>query len=170
MCNFLRYIAFVLVFLTTTGFQPLDRTSGGALLKSSIPEDVPQSWENMPLTSENVARAIVDCKIQHPEVVFRQAIIESGNFKSKLCTKSNNIFGMRKARTRRTLAIGKTKSSYAVFRHWSHSIYDYKIWQGETLIKDYYQFLTKKRYSANGKYASHLKRVRLEPKILAILK
>jgi uncharacterized FlgJ-related protein len=126
-------------------------------------------WEGKPLTSENVATAIIEFDIQYPELVFKQAVLESGNFTSRLCIKSNNLFGMRQPRTRKTHAIGRTNSSYAVFKHWSHSIADYKLWQGTKKISNYQQFLTSRKYSANLHYVQTLNKIKIEPLISEIL-
>lgn len=160
--NMTHVVIVIIVFLTTTA-SPTAQATNPAVLSTF------ENFEQAPLTAENVAKAIVRMQIQHPEIVFRQAVLESGSFTSRLCVKNNNIFGMRPPKTRTTYAIGKTKSSYAVFKHWSHSIADYKLWQGSKVIRDYYKFLSKRNYSANVNYVRALKSVKINTDIKLIL-
>ena len=44
---------------------------------------------------DSVYNYILELNIQHPEVVLRQARIESGNFKSRVFLENNNMFGMK---------------------------------------------------------------------------
>lgn len=71
---------------------------------------------------------IIEQGIKYPDIVFAQAILESGHFKSSIFRNNNNLFGMRLARVRQTTAIGK-KSGYAVYSDWIMSVQDYKLWQ-----------------------------------------
>lgn len=68
-----------------------------------------------------------DINIKYPEVVYAQAVIESG-FKSKLFINNNNLFGMRVAKSRPTLASEKS-GSYAHYANWKESVIDYALYQ-----------------------------------------
>jgi len=106
------------------------------------------------LTKQNVKQAIYELEIQYPEIVYAQAIWESGHFKSSICLKGNNLFGMKYPRRRHTLAIG-TYKGHARYRTWIESIIDYKIWQGKKMIKgDYIKYLRKRGYNHNKKYGN----------------
>ena len=91
----------------------------------------------------NVYNAIVEMGIKFPDIVFAQAILESGNFKSRLTKLNNNLFGMKLAKVRETTAIGKGKGGYAKYETWVHSVEDYSNWQ-DYVIKD--RELTRKQY------------------------
>ncbi len=131
--------------------------------------DVIEKWVDINFSEQNLIMAMYDLEIQHKEIVFRQAYVESGNFKSKLFKKGNNMFGMKRASQRVTTALKKTIGGYATYQHWIHSIIDYKLWQGETKIKDYKTFLKKRNYAQNPNYISHLKSVRINKDIKELL-
>lgn len=133
-------------------------------------DDVISKYQDTPLNDVTLAFAIKETKIQHPEMVYRQAMLESGYLRSKLCTRSNNIFGMKRPRTRVTYANRKTVyGGYATFDSWVHSVADYKMWQGYAVIRSYPSFLKKKKYSTNPKYISLLKSVFIREEVRNIL-
>ena len=61
--------------------------------------------KNLKLTEENFLLLCELFKIQHPKFVLKQAIIESGGFKSNVFNKTNNMFGMKVPLRRRTYAL-----------------------------------------------------------------
>jgi flagellum-specific peptidoglycan hydrolase FlgJ len=83
--------------------------------------------------------------IQHPDVVYAQAVLESGNFKSDLFLRNNNLFGMGVPSNRRMLTIN-TKGKFSDYKAnylkgWQLSVIDYALWQ------DTYAYnLTKEEY------------------------
>ena len=78
---------------------------------------------------DSVYQYILFLNIKHPEVVFKQAKIESGNFKSKVFREYNNMFGMKMPYKRPTMAIGKTSSGFAIYDSWKDSVIDYALYQ-----------------------------------------
>lgn len=93
--------------------------------------------------------------IKSPEIVLRQAIYESGHFKSAVCQKKNNIFGFR------SMVI------YKSFKTWQECVDYYKRWQDRHYTdstEDYYHFLQRINYSGykNFNYALQLKKVRIQ--------
>ena len=101
--------------------------------------------------------------ILYPDVVLSQSILETGNFKSKICLNNNNLFGMRLPKKRKTTAIG-VKYNYSIYSSWYDSIIDYKIWQDNIpkhyLIskEKYLEFLSKK-YSKTDNYVKLIKNI-----------
>ncbi|MFC4232509.1 glucosaminidase domain-containing protein [Parasediminibacterium paludis] len=91
--------------------------------------------------------------IQHSEVVLKQAIYESGHFKSRIFKSKNNLFGFRRTKT------------YMKFKSWQSCIDFYKKWQDKYYHgeEDYYQFLQKKNFAGNKKfnYAKQLKNIKI---------
>lgn len=69
------------------------------------------------LGDSNVYREIVSNNIYHPDIVLAQAKLETGNYKSKVCTVYNNLFGLR-----------KPDGSYYKFNSWQESVKAYKDW------------------------------------------
>jgi len=118
------------------------------------------------LTKENLITQLICLGVKNPEIVFAQAILESGHFKSKLTKKCNNIFGMKMPRKRHTTTIAKSKSGYAVYKHWVASLKDYLAWQKMTLGKhknvitktQYLRYLDKVYCSVKG-YSKQLRKL-----------
>ena len=91
--------------------------------------------ENDVINYRNLYSKILECNIKFPDVVFAQAVLETGHFRSKLFQNSNNLFGMKLPRKRETVAVGKTQGGYAKFNSWESSVYDYSLWQNYVLSK-----------------------------------
>ena len=70
--------------------------------------------------------------VDNPEIVYRQAVVETGWFTSPVFRNLNNIFGMHYAYTRETTAIGWRWADYYNGRH--HKISKYTHWSDS--VKD----------------------------------
>lgn len=89
--------------------------------------------------------------VQHPKIVYAQAVLETGHFKSDLCLNGNNLFGLYNSR----------KKEYYRFDHWTESVeayinfiqYKYKP------PNDYYRFLDNIGYAEDPHYINKLKRI-----------
>lgn len=105
--------------------------------------------------------------IKHPDIVYAQAILETGEFTSPIFKENNNLFGMKYVKDfksrypRPTTAIG-SQFGHAVYNNWRLSVDDYQLWQDmfkKTPIEsesDYLQLLDS-RYAVPGKYVPVLK-------------
>jgi len=101
--------------------------------------------------------------VEHPEIVMRQAILETGWFTSKSFTEGNNAFGMRQPRIRYTLAIGSIYG-HAHYAHWLDGVMDYAKWQEYYQVHsiteaEYYQFLNGLPYATAKNYTKTLKQI-----------
>lgn len=111
-------------------------------------------------THQEVFDEIVKAGILYPEIVYAQAVLESGAFKSKLANLNNNLFGMRMPMQRRTTAIGKSRG-YSIYKNWKQSVADYKLWQNNLFKKkvmslyEYKKYLNS-RYSESKNYTAKL--------------
>lgn len=94
-----------------------------------------------PFTEKDVYDYIVKVGISHPKIVFTQAKLESGNFKSNIFKQNKNMFGMKLPERRQTTAVG-VKNNHSVYTSWRSSIEDYKIWQDTYASK----YKTKSQY------------------------
>jgi uncharacterized FlgJ-related protein len=98
-------------------------------------------------------------------VVFAQAVLESGQFTSRLFKSANNLFGMKIPSIRESSANGKTKSGYSSYEDWEFSVYDYSLWQNfllknkGDLTKNQYFSLLGRIYASDKKYVTLLKRI-----------
>lgn len=99
--------------------------------------------------------------IQHPEIVYAQALIESGSFTSWLFKNNHNLFGMKLAVYRQTTAIGERRN-HARFLNWIDAVKDYKLWQdakfkGKLVSQaEYLKQLNK--YAADKRYISKIRK------------
>ena len=137
----------------------------GSPLKTS--EMLAQTKENVQenITHESLYEQIIKFGIKFPDVVFAQAVLESGNFTSRLFQSANNLFGMKIPTKRESSAIGQTKSGYSKYDDWNFSVYDYFLWQDYMLkrhgdlTKSQYLALLGRIYAEDKRYVSSIKRV-----------
>lgn len=83
----------------------------GLLVLPCLAQEVPDFMSKGP--EEGLMEALEYYEIHHKEIVYAQAILETGHFKSGGCKKGNNLFGLR----------GK---HYHRYKHWSESVKAYK--------------------------------------------
>jgi uncharacterized FlgJ-related protein len=79
-------------------------------------------------THLGVYNEILEQGLEFPDIVFAQAVLESGGFTSRLTQKNNNIFGMRNPMKRTTTSVG-SYHGYAIYESWRESIEDYYLFQ-----------------------------------------
>jgi len=113
------------------------------------------------LTKENLWLTIKAMDIMYPEIVFAQAILETGHFKSQNCQQSNNLFGMMMPNVRETVAIKKNKQGFAVYKTWMYSVQDYALYQAyimrnKKMTRLQYLSYIDRKYSESKGYAKKL--------------
>jgi uncharacterized FlgJ-related protein len=95
-----------------------------------------------------VYNKILQLGIKFPDIVFAQSVLESGHYKSRVYSSNNNIFGMRLAKLRKTVATGQNRG-YAVYKTWEKSIEDYYLYQN---------FLFRNKKMERNEYLNHLEK------------
>lgn len=109
-------------------------------------------------TPERLYNYIVECGIKFPDIVYRQALLESGRFSSDIFLCGNNLFGMKVAKQRPTTAIGEYKG-HAEYSSWKMSVQDYALFQSAFMRKHNTE---EKYYNALGRsYAENENYIRL---------
>lgn len=100
---------------------------------------------------EGLIEALDYYGIQYPQIVYAQALLETGHFKSKLCTQYNNLFGLYNSRIR----------SYYRFDNWWDSVIAYrdKVQYKYKGNIDYYTFLVKLPYATDPNYIRKIKQL-----------
>lgn len=89
----------------------------------------------------------------NPAAITAQAVLESGNFKSRLCIRHNNLFGLYNSR----------KKSYFKFDSWISCVFAYKDFilnkykEGE----DYYGFLSRIGYAEDPNYVEKVRKLEI---------
>lgn len=113
---------------------------------SGIEQEVPKLDE---LTIANLYAALKRHGIKYPKIVLAQALLETGNFRSRLCREGNNLFGLRHSR------------GYYTFDHWEESVIAYRDWvqykhrDGES----YYAFLKRIGYASAKDYIYKVRKI-----------
>lgn len=112
-------------------------------------------------TPDNLMIVIERSGIRFPDIVFAQAMLETGHFKSRIFVEANNLFGMKLARSRPTTAIGEY-SGHAMYEDWVSSVMDYALYQSAYLRKlktrdQYYEYLSQ-NYAEDPDYVTKLRR------------
>lgn len=131
----------------------LEGKSGSLACATAPPPDTiasPPVFMNKP-AKEDLKEALSFYGIHHPDIVYAQAILETGHFKSAGCLKHNNLFGLYNSKARR----------YCRFKHWSESVIAYKEWIQRRYKppEDYYKFLSRIHYASDPTYISKLKQI-----------
>lgn len=111
---------------------------------------------------ENLRRYIKLCGIRFSDIVYAQAVLETGGFKSTIFLESNNLFGMRLACSRPTTALSASRG-HALYDSWMMSTIDYALFQSAFLrniktSEDYLDYLSR-NYAEDPSYVSKLRKI-----------
>ena len=120
---FLSFLSLVVVFRGNSRI-PATRFE---IKKDSLPDSLFVNIDTTGVTYENLYAEIIKKEIKFPKIVWAQAILESGHFKSSVFKTNNNLFGMMMPRKRKTVALS-SPSVYAKYESWQASVYDYKLY------------------------------------------
>ena len=118
-----------------------------------VNEKQPDFFSKSP--QEGLIEALEYYKVKHPQIVYAQAVLETGHFKSDLCLNGNNLFGLYNSK----------KHRYYTFDHWKDCIIaykemvQYKYKDGD----DYLNFLKEIGYAEDSKYIYKLKELIKNP-------
>ena len=118
--------------------------------------------EKIYFSKEEFKYYLQETNIKFPEIVYAQAILESGNFNSAVFKKYNNVFGMKRSSERPTTAL-YYENGYAVYRTWRESVLDYALYQSYyhndiDSVEEYYRALS--NYAEDTLYINKLKTLR----------
>lgn len=117
-----------------------------------VVDTVPAAPEFMDKEVHEGLKEALDCyEIKCPDIVYAQAVLETGHFKSDICLNNNNLFGLYNSKTKK----------YYKFNHWSESVVAYKEWIQKRYKppEDYYAFLERVHYASDPKYTHKLKQI-----------
>lgn len=102
---------------------------------------------------EGLMEALEYYQVPHADIVYSQAYLETGNFKSNLNVNSNNLFGLYNSKLDR----------YMMFDHWIGSVEAYKKYFSDRYIdttEDYYHFLSRVNYAEDPEYNKKVETIR----------
>lgn len=155
-------LALFTVFEASNGTLAKDRGEEIVVVEEVVPDE---------FSEENLKKYIEVKGIKHPEIVYAQAVLETGKFSSTIFKENHNLFGMKYVHTcgcrisgsnvRPTTAIG-SRYGHARYQHWKKSVDDYLLWQKmfkRTPIEtreEYFKLLGRS-YAESKQYVSILK-------------
>ena len=163
--NYVFYIIFSLlisllsIFLFKLLFIPSISLKEVPSLKSKYEKVCIAEVQNN-FTEEKFINKIKQLNLNYPHIVYAQAMLESGNFTSKIFKENNNMFGMKQARVRINLA-KSTQYNHAYFETWEDCLLDFAFHRATYFSKlkteqDYYNYLGK-YYAEDPSYVGKLK-------------
>jgi len=113
------------------------------------------------VVEKDIFKRIDELPFRYKDIVKAQAIIESSHFKSTVFIHNNNVFGMRLARQRITLAVDDNLK-HAVFNSWEDSVIDRLLYESKYMSnlnkEEYYSFLDR-LYAEGDGYSTKLKQI-----------
>jgi hypothetical protein len=124
-------------------------------------------------TQEKLVDKITELNFKFPHIIMAQAMQETGHFKSTIFRENNNLFGMKEARLRATLAQG-TSRNHAYYNTWQESVYDYAMYYNSYLRKiktedEYFDYL-RQNYAEDPDYVPRLKDIIRKKKLKELFK
>ena len=149
---------FILLFITDiiglTTILFVHNTNRGTVvpveMNETIVVDSIPSFTNLS-PSDGLKMALEYYGVKYPDIVYAQAILETGYFTSQQYVKYNNLFGL----------YNSNKKQYYRFNHWSESVeayinmVEYKYKDGT----DYYHFLKTLPYAEDPQYINKIKQI-----------
>lgn len=129
--------------------QPKVETVPVIEVADTIINEQPKFFSQTP--KEGLEEALSYYGLKHKDIVYAQAILETGNFKSKVCKENNNLFGLYNSKKKR----------YCKFKHWAESVVAYKEWIQKKYQppNNYYTFLENINYAEEKEYTRLLKEI-----------
>lgn len=115
----------------------------------TIINEQPKFFSQTP--KEGLEEALSYYSLKHKDIVYAQAVLETGHFKSEVCLNYNNLFGLYDSKSK----------DYYKFNHWTESIVAYKEWV-QTKYQppnNYYTFLEEINYAEDKNYTKLLKEI-----------
>jgi len=165
-------ISLILVFLFCNAYSPgLWRKENNEIIYSFQDEELDRILRTLPFTLQHL-RLALEINVLHPDIVYAQALIETGSFTSRIFREHNNLFGMHYATKRPKLQASYFYADYhrkkwhrvAHYNHWYDAVLDYKLYQEyyDSLgydMSNYYSFMRKVGYSASKQYTKSLEKI-----------
>lgn len=71
---------------------------------------------------------LLDNKAWYPDILLKQAKIESANYSSNIYKSTNNLYGIKKVGKRQTTQLNNTYNGYGSYNNWCLSVLDRMLW------------------------------------------
>lgn len=119
-------------------------------------------------TKDNVAALVSICDCWYPDIIMAQYQLESACGTSQVAKRNNNLFGMRKAFTRKSVRCRTfDKAGYAVYNNWQLSVIDRIFWEEHEFYnqkpsRSEYLAKIKRIYAEDQNYISKIERIAVD--------
>lgn len=113
------------------------------------------------LLLDSIYYQILALEIEHPKIVYSQALLESGYATSPLFVNNHNLFGMKESGQRATTS-NVIINEYKYYPNWRESIIDYALLQMafyKGLTRDEYYNKLRQTYANDSLYIHKIKRI-----------
>ena len=146
-------IALLLQVKNIVSQQPKVETVPVIEVADTIINEQPKFFSQTP--KEGLEEALSYYGLKHKDIVYAQAVLETGHFKSDLCLNGNNLFGLYDSKNHR----------YYTFDHWKDCVIAYKemIQYKYKDGDDYLNFLKEIGYARDSEYICKLKKLIKNP-------
>lgn len=143
--------------------------TGAVIMKSQAMDELIAETRTLILPSESdefhqdsLFNMLKHINVRFPHIVMAQSRLETGNWQSNIFLENQNLFGMKQARNRVSLATG-TNAGHAVYQHWRESVLDYAVYQSRYLSQlrseeQYYQYLAS-NYAEDTNYVNKIRNI-----------
>lgn len=112
---------------------------------------------------DSIYNLILDYGFRFPDIVFAQAVLESGWFESNITRRNNNIFGMKVPKKRETLGIPTPYNDYNFYYTIEDCVMDRMIYENlylENIEKEEYYSKLASFYASDKNYINKLKSIK----------
>lgn len=136
----------LLIFVNTSCYAPKDRVKKHTK-KAFI------NTSDIKLSDSLIFNQLLKEEILFPEYALKSAIYETGHWKSNICLKGNNIFGITYVKSKYQVGYikGQNNLKFGTYKSVNDCIKHYK------QIQKYYTVKIDEKYSDNKKYTNSLK-------------
>jgi flagellum-specific peptidoglycan hydrolase FlgJ len=158
----MRLICFIFLFLLVGERGVREFSPATPIVYPSIEITLDSVFSQPKFTSELLREYIKEKGILHPDIVYAQAVLETGNFTSRIFRESHNLFGMKLPKIRPTVATGE-RYGHATYCHWKDSVDDYLLWQemwSNIETEAVYYTLLQRVYAEDQNYTRLVKTIR----------
>lgn len=162
-------IGIIVLFSALTSIFMLTRINDIRYISSETKSIIiKESTKENEFSPKKLRAYILELNIKFPHIVYAQARLETGNFKSEIFKTNHNLFGLKIATRRPTTNKGE-ENNHAYFDNWKECVVDYAFYQAAYLqdIKtesEYLQYLGL-NYAQNPSYVEQLKKIIAESKV-----
>lgn len=132
MAHFRVLLIVFCVYATGLVLVAVSKDSNPKVIVRTKTRVIPQNPDEF--TKEKFLNYLKELNIKYYKIAYAQACLETGYFKSKIFKYSNNLFGMRQAKSRPTTNSGQYLK-HAKYNHWRESVLDYALYYSKYLSR-----------------------------------